>query len=401
MFLLFLGMTTINYSQNTKETITEKKETSTTKKTKTKIGDGIFAEIQTTKGTILVALEYQKTPITVANFIALAEGKNTFVTDPKLKGKPFYDGLKFHRVIKDFMIQGGDPSGDGSGGPGYAFKDEFTTELKHDKAGVLSMANSGPTTNGSQFFITYKETPWLNGKHTIFGHVVNGMDVVNTIVQDDVINNIKIVRKGSLAKKFKAPKVFANYYDNRAENARKEAQIKAENQAKLIAIEKETKRIYDEKFASIKAQKVAYLAEVKATATKSPSGLEYKIIQKGTGKKPVDGAEILIHYAGYLEDGSLFDSSYEEVNKTYGKFEERRASQNGYQPFPFQYGKKEGLIPGFIEGLNTLSYGDKAILFIPSKLGYGERGAGDVIPPNSNIIFEIEIIEGAAVAPTK
>lgn len=392
MFLLFLGMTTSIYSQNTKKPVTSKKVTTTVKKPNAAANEGIFAEIETTKGKIVVQLEYLKTPVTVANFISLAEGKNTFITDEKLKGKPFYDGLKFHRVIKDFMIQGGDPAGNGSGGPGYAFKDEFT-DLKHDKGGILSMANSGPTTNGSQFFITHKETSWLDGKHTIFGHVISGMEVVNAIVQDDIINKVTIVRKGAVAKKFDAPKVFGDYFGNKAEDQKKQIAIDAENKAKQAAIEAETKRVYDEKFAPAKAQKIAYLAGIKATATKSETGLEYKIIQKGTGKKPVEGTTIYVHYAGYLEDGSLFDSSYEEVNKTYGKFDQNRASQNGYQPFPFQYGKKDGLIPGFLEGLNLMSFGDKAVIFIPSKLGYGERGAGGVIPPNANIIFEIEMLE--------
>jgi cyclophilin family peptidyl-prolyl cis-trans isomerase len=155
--------------------------------------EGIFAELETTKGKILIKLEYQKTPITVANFIALAEGTNTQVAD-KYKGKKFYDGLKFHRVIKDFMIQGGDPDGNGQGGPGYAFKDEIT-DAKFDKAGILAMANSGPKTNGSQFFITHKDTPWLTGKHTIFGYVVTGQEVVNAIAQDDVINKVTITKK--------------------------------------------------------------------------------------------------------------------------------------------------------------------------------------------------------------
>ncbi|HLF50963.1 peptidylprolyl isomerase [Flavobacterium sp.] len=400
MFLLFLGITTSIYSQNTKKPVAAKKTTVTAKKPNAAALEGIFAEIETTKGKIVVQLEYQKTPVTVANFISLAEGKNTFVTDEKLKGKPFYDGLKFHRVIKDFMIQGGDPAGNGSGGPGYAFKDEFT-DLKHDKGGILSMANSGPTTNGSQFFITHKETSWLNGKHTVFGHVTSGMEVVNAITQDDAINKVTIVRKGAVAKKFDAPKVFADYFGNKAEDQKKQAAIDAENRAKQAIIDAEAKRVYDEKSAPIKAKKLAYLNGIKATATKSDTGLEYKIIQKGTGKKPVGGTNIYVYYAGYLEDGSLFDSNYEEVNKTYGKFDQNRASQNGYQPFPFQYGKKDGLIPGFLEGLNLMSFGDKAVIFIPAKLGYGERGAGGVIPPNANIIFEIEMLEAMPSSPTK
>jgi len=394
LLLLFLGMLNIQ-AQNAKKPVATTKKPTTTAKTTPKapaVIEGIFATISTNKGNIVVQLEYQKTPVTVANFIALAEGKNTFVTDEKLKAKPFYDGLKFHRVIKDFMIQGGDPSGNGSGGPGYAFKDEFT-DLKFEKGGVLAMANSGPATNGSQFFITHKDTPWLNGKHTIFGHVTQGMEIVNLIAQDDVILKITISRKGTLAKAFDAPKVFSDYYSNKAEDAKKQAEIQAENQKKQAEIQAEAKRVYLEKYGSVIAAKAAYLATVKASATTTPSGLAYKITQKGTGVRPVDGTTFYFNYAGYFEDGSLFDSSYEEVCKAYGKYDANRAAQNGYRAFPFEAGKKDGMIPGFLEGLNLISYGDKAVIFIPSNLAYGEKGAGGIIPPNATLIFEIEMIE--------
>lgn len=387
VFLLFLGMT-VMHSQNGKKTVRTAKA-----KTISSTEEGLFAEMETNKGKIVLYLEYQKTPITVANFVALAEGTNIFVTDVKLKGKPFYDGLKFHRVIKDFMVQGGDPLGNGSGNPGYSFKDEIVSELKHNKGGILSMANSGPATNGSQFFITHKDTQWLDGKHTVFGHVVSGMYVVNAIAQDDVITKLTIVRKGAEAKKFDAPKVFADYYGNKAEDDKKQAAFQAEIRQKQLDAEAEAKRAADVKLAPIKKDKLAFLEGVKKSATKTGSGLEYKIIQKGNGKKPAEGTPIFVHYAGYLEDGSLFDSSYEEVNKTYGKLDAMRASQNGYQPFPFTAGKKDGLIAGFIEALNAMSFGDKAVAFIPANLGYGERGAGNVIPPNANIIFEIEMLE--------
>ena len=359
--------------------------------------DGIFAEFETSKGKITVQLEYKKTPITVANFISLAEGTNASVTDEKFKGKPFYNGLKFHRVIPDFMIQGGDPMGNGSGGPGYAFKDEFT-DAKFDRAGVLAMANSGPKTNGSQFFITHKNTDWLTGKHTIFGYVTVGQDVVNAIKQDDLINKITIIRKGADAKKFDATKIFADYMANKSGDDAKDAAIAAENQKKQAEMEAQKKADYLAKYGSVISAKAKYLTETKATATETASGLKYKIIKAGSGVKPVDGANVLIAYAGYLEDGSLFDSSFEEVNKEFGKYDENRAKQNGYQPFPFQYGKKDGLIPGFIEGLGQMKLGDKALIYIPSKLGYGERGAGNVIPPNANIIFEIEMKEAPAAA---
>jgi cyclophilin family peptidyl-prolyl cis-trans isomerase len=370
--------------------------------------EGIFAEIYTNKGKIALQLEFQKTPITVANFITLAEGKNEFVTNDR-KGKPYYDGLKFHRVIANFMIQGGCPLGTGAGDPGYKFKDEFDPSLKHDKPGILSMANSGPATNGSQFFITHKDTPWLNNKHSVFGHVIEGQKVVDAIAQDDVIEKVEIVRKGKLAKNFNAEKVFSEYMKMKPELDKQEAEenrIKAEAAAKLEAEKRqkdaEAKAIADkemkEKLGPLLAAKVAELAALKAKTTTTASGLQYSILQKGTGVKPAEGKDIYVHYAGYLEDGTLFDSSYEAINKMYGKFDQNRANQNGYQPFPFKYGSKGGLIPGFLEGINNMNFNDKAIFFIPANLGYGERGAGNVIPPNSNIIFEVEILESLPTA---
>ena len=335
-----------------------------------KLTDGLYAEIETSKGKILLQLEFEKTPITVANFVSLAEGTNTFVEE-KFSGKPFYNGLKFHRVIADFMIQGGDPDGNGSGGPGYKFNDEFREDLKMDKPGILAMANAGPATNGSQFFITHKETNYLNGRHTVFGHVVEGQDIVNKVAQDDEIIKIEIIRKGEAAKKFDAPKVFKDYFDNQ-----------------LVA-----KKENDAKYAKIITDKAAYFATVKAKATKTESGLMYTIVSKGTGRKPAAGTTFFFHYAGYFEDGNLFDSSYENVNREFGKFDANRAAQNGYQPFPFEAGKKDGMIPGFIEGLEKMSFGDKAVVFIPSNLGYGTQGANGVIPPNTNLIFELEMLE--------
>lgn len=374
-------------AQNTKKTATKKTST-----------DGIFANIETNKGLIVIQLEYQKVPVTVANFITLVEGTNTFVTAEKMKGRPFYDGLKFHRVIPDFMIQGGDPDGNGSGGAGYSFKDEFAPDLKHNAPGILSMANSGPGTNSSQFFITHKETPWLDGKHTVFGHVISGMDVVNAIVQNDVIIKVTIDKKGSEAKKFNAPLILADYFKNKIAEDQLEKDRQIALKEKQAQEQAEAKKLYAEKYATVNAENATYLKTEKLKATKTASGLEYVVLTKGTGTKPADGNNIFVHYAGYLEDGSLFDSSYEEVSKKFGKFEEQRAAQNGYQPFPFQAGKKDGLIPGFLEAINTMSFGDKLLVFIPSSLGYGERGAGNVIPPNSNIIFEIELFEAM---PTK
>ncbi|WP_395056007.1 peptidylprolyl isomerase [Flavobacterium sp.] len=396
LLLVFFLVIANSYAQKgTKKAIKSKIVKTQTTAPKT-TAEGIFAEFDTSKGKIVVQLEYTKTPITVANFVSLAEGTNTIVKSD-LKGKPFYNGLKFHRVIADFMIQGGDPLGNGTGDPGYKFKDEIT-DLKHTQGGILSMANSGPATNGSQFFITHKDTPWLDGKHTVFGSVISGMDVVNKIIQDDVINKVTISRNGAEAKKFSAAKVFADYYATKGDEDKKQALLDAEKNKKQIEAAAEAKKAYMKQYGPVMAAKVASLSKTRTEATKTPSGLEYAIV-KGTGKKPVDGTTIYVHYAGYLEDGSLFDSSYADVNKTFGKFDQNRANQNGYAPFPFQAGNKGGLIPGFLEGLNLLSFGDKATFFIPSNLGYGEKGAGGVIPPNANIIFEVEILEAIANTP--
>jgi cyclophilin family peptidyl-prolyl cis-trans isomerase len=344
------------------------------------LGNGIFAVIETPKGEIITQLEYEKTPITVANFISLAEGTNNQVTIEDKKGKPFYNGLKFHRVVNDFMIQGGDPSGDGSGGPGYMFADEIT-DLSHNSEGILSMANAGPGTNGSQFFITHTETSYLDGNHTVFGKVVKGMDIVNQIIEGDEITTIKIIRNGEKAKKFEATKIFDNRLKIEIENQKK---MQVENEAK--------NKEYKKRYAEIMKKKVEYFATQKKLAQKTPTGLLFKTINPGSNKKPNPGATVFIHYAGYFETGELFDSSYADVNELFGKFDQNRANAGGYQPFDFQYGSKTGLIPGFLEGIEKMNIGEKTILFIPAALGYGMQGQG-MIPPNTNLIFEVEILE--------
>ena len=350
----------------------------------TNLPDGLYAEFTTNKGTIITTLEYEKAPVTVANFITLAEGTNTFAADA-YKSKAFYDGLTFHRVEQDFMIQGGDPDANGSGGPGYKFKDEIT-DLKHDKPGTLSMANAGPGTNGSQFFITHVPTPFLDGRHTVFGYVVaDGMPVVNAIVVGDVIERVKIIRKGEKAKKFDAVKVFADYIVKDKEETAKQEAIDAEN-----------KRIYLEKYATILQEHAGYLKSMKAKAEKTNTGLQYVITQKGPGKTAKPGEMVFISYSGWLENGELFDTSDSAVATKFGKLDENRAAAGAYRKIPFKYGRRDGLIPGFLEGIYKLDPGDKALVFIPAHLGYGPQGAGGVIPPNANLIFEIEMHEAPA-----
>ena len=336
------------------------------------LADGLYANMETNKGSILLKLEFEKTPITVANFVSLAEGKNKQVAD-SLKGKPYYNGLIFHRVIKDFMIQGGDPLGTGEGDPGYKFMDEFPKDaqghllLKHDKPGILSMANSGPATNGSQFFITHKETSWLDGKHTVFGNVIEGQSVVDSIAQNDVIEKVEIIKIGKSAKKFKADKEFLKYL---------EAQILKEEEIMQVA-DKSSKE-FDENLAK---------------ATELPSGLKIYITETKNGEFPKKGVNVKVDYAGYFTDGRLFDTSYKEIAKAYQVYDHVRDDKGGYAPFTTVYSSEARLIPGFKEGLQQMKIGDKAMLFIPSHLGYGAQGSGSVIPPDTDLVFVLELVE--------
>jgi len=338
--------------------------------------EGLYADVQTNKGDILLKLEFEKTPMTVANFVSLAEGTNTKVLD-SFKGKHFYDGIKFHRVIKDFMVQGGDPTGTGSSGPGYKFPDEFPKDedgkllLKHTNPGVLSMANSGPGTNGSQFFITHKNTSWLDGKHTVFGNVIIGQNIVDTIVKGDFINKIDVIRVGKLAKRFDASKVF-------------ESKVNAAFEAT-----KSKKDLLDKVASTTKAEMLQYEKDAKELK----SGLKYYILDAKEGARPKRGTKIWVNYAGYFSDGRLFDTSYREIAKKYGVFDAKRDQQNGYAAFESVYSDEARLIPGFKEGLQQLKYGEKAMVFIPSHLGYGAQGAGKVIPPDTDLVFVLEILE--------
>lgn len=308
--------------------------------------EGIFAQIETNKGTIVIDLNYKKTPITVASFVSLAEGTNPDVNS-LYKGKPFYNGLKFHRVVNNFMIQGGDPLGTGGGEPGYKFKDEIT-DLKHDTAGILSMANSGPNTNGSQFFITHKPTPHLDGKHTVFGKLVTGMDVVNKIEQNDVMTKVTIVRKGADAKKFNAVKIFT------AANASQKALT--------------LKKAKDEQLVQAK------ILNEFANATTTATGLKYIVIKEGIGEKPKENANVKVHYSGSLLNGTEFDSSVKR-----GKPLDLNLNQ---------------VIPGWREGLKLMSQGSKYKFYIPYNLAYGERAmGGGLIPAKSDLIFEVELLE--------
>ena len=306
--------------------------------------DGLYAKFNTTKGEILVALEYKKTPGTVGNFVALAEGNLENKVKPQ--GTPYYDGLKFHRVIPDFMIQGGCPQGSGSGDPGYKFDDEFHPELKHDAPGVLSMANAGPGTNGSQFFITHIETSWLDNKHTVFGKVVEGQKVVDAIAQGDKIDSLEIIRVGAEAEAYNAVESFRTFEGSR-----------------------------EKRIAETAKAAEAELDKLAAGFNKTESGLRYQIIQKGDGAKAEKGKNVSVHYKGQLADGTVFDSSYK---------------RNEPIDFPLGVGQ---VISGWDEGIQLLKVGDKARFVIPSHLGYGSRGAGGVIPPDATLIFDVELMK--------
>ncbi len=305
--------------------------------------DGLYAKFNTSKGEILVNLEFQKTPGTVGNFVALAQGN--LENSVKKQGDPYYNGLKFHRVIPDFMIQGGCPLGTGTGNPGYQFDDEFHSDLKHDTPGVLSMANAGPGTNGSQFFITHIPTPWLDGKHTVFGNVIEGQSIVDSIAQGDALDAVDIIAVGAEAEAFQAVEAFRSFEGSRE--------------------------------ANLAEEKAAIEAELDKLATgfeKTESGLRYQILQNGTGTQATKGATVSVHYKGQLTDGTVFDSSYKRK-----------------EPIEFSLGMGQ-VIAGWDEGVSLLKVGDKARFVIPSNLGYGSRGAGGAIPPNANLIFDVELV---------
>lgn len=308
--------------------------------------DGVFAVIDTAKGQIVLELYYKQTPLTVTNFVGLAEG-----TLDAAKGKHFYDGLKFHRVIKDFMIQGGDPRGNGTGGPGYQFPDEFVDELTFKGPGVLAMANAGANTNGSQFFITHVETPWLNGKHTIFGHVVDeaSQKVVNSIAQNDVINSITIYRQGDEAKKFSATQAD---FDNLVIEAGKKAK---EASAKKLATQ------------------IAAVEKAFPGFEKDDNGIYYKITKQGIGNKCGKGKNVSTEYKGYFVDGTVFDQS------------------KGRGPLDFTTAAGQ-MIPGFDIMVQDMKVGEKRTVVLPPDQAYGENGIPGAIPGNSFLAFDIELV---------
>jgi peptidylprolyl isomerase len=311
-----------------------------------KLDDGLYAEVKTTHGAIYLRLEYERVPHTVANFVGLAEGTIEF---QNRAAERFYDGLTFHRVIADFMIQGGDPRGDGSGGPGYSFPDEIVPELTHDGPGVLSMANAGPNTNGSQFFITHAATPWLDGRHTVFGRVVQGQEVVMAVRQGDVIEELNILRIGA------------------------DAEAYVVDQARVDALLEQVGGRSQRAAAEERSAAEEIITATWPGAVATGSGLRYVITAAGTGTdKPQAGQNVTVHYTGKLLDGTVFDSSHARGS----------AAQ-------FTIGQ---LIAGVNEALLDMVEGEQRTVIIPPELGYGSRGVPGVIPPNSFLVFELEFI---------
>ncbi len=342
-------------AENDTNTVGKEKE-----EQKASLPDGLYAKIRTNKGNILLKLEFEKVPLTVANFVGLAEGAIPNVV--RKAGEPYYDGIAFHRVIADFMMQGGDPSGTGRGGPGYMFPDEIDPSLKHSGPGILSMANAGPNTNGSQFFIIHKATLHLNGKHAVFGSVVEGMDIVLRIVQNDMMEKVTIIRVGDKAQAF-VPDSHAAFAKIReiAERARQELkETKKEREEEMKKESEKTSVIVDAKFPD---------------AVKTKSGLRYIVNKNGRGRSPSKGTRISVHYIGKLLDGTVFHNSMDHK-----------------KPFLFKVGVGD-VIAGWDEAFLSMKKGEKRTLIIPPELGYAERGGAGIIPPNAWIVFDVELVD--------
>lgn len=367
--------------------------------------DGLYAEIITTKGTMVAKLHYDKVPVTVANFVALAEGNHP-MTEEKYQGKPFYDSLTFHRVMDNFMIQGGDPLGNGTGTPGYKFAADFSRDLKHDKPGILSMANAGGiNTNGSQFFITERPYPRgdiydATGKlkpcdqpgvscHSVFGELVKGLEVQDSIsnvkvagrnkpVEDVVIEKVNIIRKGKDAKFFDAPKVFEEEMPKVEEN--------------FMALRAEAKKEAEELAMKAREEWLKKNESLDGRRIESPTGMAMIFTHESNGIKPKPTQSVNIDCAGYFEDGTLFWTTWKEVAEKNGKYDERQDKAGYYAPFAMPYNETASLVAGFREAMLNMKIGDKARVFIPYYLGYGDAGRPPVIPGGTNLVFDIELV---------
>ncbi len=367
--------------------------------------DGLYAEIVTTKGTMVAQLFYDKVPVTVANFVGLAEGTHPQLPD-SLKGKPFYNGITFHRVMDKFMIQGGDPTGTGRGSAGYRFHSEFDKDLRHNKPGILSMANSGGlATNGTQFFITEVPYPSLdafdaNGNvkacdqprvscHGVFGELVKGIEVQDSIsnvkvgtgnkpLEDVIINKVNIIRKGADAKAFDAVKVFTTeepLLSEKFDALKTEAESRVKEEAKKAAEVFKTEN-----------------KDLEGELIESPTGLVMILNKAKNGKTPKNTEKVLIHSTGYFVNGDLFYTTQVDVAKKFNQYNENAEKNGAYKPFAMIYNESATLVPGFREAMLKMNVGDKARIFVPSYLGYGPSGRRPRIPPNTNLVFDLELV---------
>jgi peptidylprolyl isomerase len=309
--------------------------------------DGLYAELETSKGTILIELAYERAPLTVTNFVGLAEGT---IDSNQPDGEPFYDGLTFHRVVEDFVIQTGDPKGDGTGGPGYEFPNEIDQSLNHDGPGVVSMANSGPDTNGSQFFITRGPAPWLDGRYSVFGEVVEGQDVVDAIEEGDTLETVEIIRKGEAAREFESDQAA---FESRLAEVREK---RSEDQRRTVA------------------QQLSYVERNWPDAEDAGDGMRYVIKEEGSGPSPERGDTVSVHYTGYLLNGMPFEST-----------------ENRGEPVEFVVGRGN-VIEGWDRTLLDMNVGEERTVIIPPNLAYGSRGARGVVPPNSFLVLDVELV---------
>lgn len=342
--------------------------------TRDDLPDGLYAEMDTEKGPVLIQLKYDTVPVTVANFVSLARGTNPFVSKP-YKDKPFFNGLTFHRVVPDYVVQSGAPGGRPSGNAGYKFEDEMPHNaegelyLKHDRPGVVSMANSGKDTNGSQFFITLRDAPNLDGVHSVFGQVIEGQEVIDSIKKGDRINRVDIVSVGEKAKQFNAKKVFTEYF--------KDLEARTAEHLKALKKAKDSLMGSWEKF--------------RAEAVELPSGLKMYYLKKNDSVKPPIGSRVRINYAGFFTTADLFDTNIESLAKKFDKFNQQLANEGKYMAMPMTYSPDAQMIHGFREGILNLKVGEKAWLFIPSHLGYGKQQYGP-IPPDTDLVFLVELL---------
>ena len=328
-------------------------------------GTGLFAEVKTNKGLIVLQLEFEKTPMTVASFVGLAEG--TIENRALPLGTPFYDGTVFHRVVPGHVIQAGQAKATVTA-PGYTFPNEIDSSLNHGRAGMLGMANGGPHTNSSQFYITLGDRSYLDGNYTVFGHVVKGMEVVNAIVQGDAVETIRIVRVGNAAAAFKPDTAS---FTKLADAAR--SRVKAEDE----------KKARDEE---------AQIAKQWPNAAASPKGAKFIVIREGTSESPQSGTKLRVVYSGHYLDGRPFSSSADEGRPIPGAQSE---------PFEYQVGTTK-TTPALDEALAGMKKGERRIVIAQGALAYGTAGfyakekPGEkrfVISPNTTLVYEVERLD--------